>query len=43
VAGWDTRIEPVRVGLLATLQDFDTWMTTLTGEQRPELDALEHD
>ncbi|MEU8632526.1 hypothetical protein AB0C38_10185 [Amycolatopsis sp. NPDC048633] len=42
VASWYTGIEPVRADLLATLQDFATWMTALTGEQRAEFDAIEH-
>ncbi|MFF1611396.1 hypothetical protein ACFVYA_26735 [Amycolatopsis sp. NPDC058278] len=43
VAGQQARIEPARAERLAVLQDFDTWMTTLSGDQRAEIAALDHD
>jgi hypothetical protein len=41
--GQTARIEPARADRLAVLQDFDTWIITLAGEQRAELEALEDD
>ncbi|HWD77894.1 MAG TPA: hypothetical protein VG497_03405 [Kribbella sp.] len=41
--GQHARIQPARGAQLAVLQDFDTWMTTLTSEQRAEVAALDSD
>lgn len=43
VSGQHARIEPARQDRLARLQDFDTWVTTLAGERRAEIEGLEHD
>lgn len=43
VSGQHARIEPARDDCLARLQDFDTWTTTLTVEQRTDIERLEHD
>lgn len=43
VSGQQARIEPARAERLAVLQDFDTWLTTLSGDQRAEIAALDHD
>jgi hypothetical protein len=43
VTGQHARIQPARGSQLAVLQDFDTWMTTLTLEQRIEVEALDSD
>jgi hypothetical protein len=43
VTGQQARIQPARAAQLAVLQDFDTWMTTLTLEQRSEVETLESD
>src|SRR3569833_9476 len=42
-AGQRAHVQPARDHCLAVLQDFDTWMTTLTATQRAEVDALDHD
>jgi len=42
-SGQHARVEPAREDCLARLQDFDTWMTTLTLEQRTDIEGLEHD
>ncbi|MEU8632524.1 hypothetical protein AB0C38_10175 [Amycolatopsis sp. NPDC048633] len=41
--GQHAHVHPARDHCLAVLQDFDTWMTTLTATQRAEVDALDHD
>ncbi|HEY3471865.1 MAG TPA: hypothetical protein VGL47_42495 [Amycolatopsis sp.] len=41
--GQHARIQPARGAQLAVLQDFDTWTTTLTAEQRSEASALDSD
>jgi hypothetical protein len=43
VSGQHARIDPARQDRLARLQDFDTWVTTLAGERRAEIEGLEHD
>jgi len=43
VSGQRARVQPARGVELAVLQDFDTWMTTLTTAQRAAVDALDHD
>ncbi|MEV6644502.1 hypothetical protein [Amycolatopsis sp. NPDC051371] len=43
VSGQQARIEPARAERLGVLQDFDTWLTTLSGDQRAEMAALDHD
>ncbi len=43
VTGQRAHIQPAHDPQLAVLQDFDTWMTTLTAAQRAEIDALDHD
>ncbi|NBH06036.1 hypothetical protein [Amycolatopsis sp. SID8362] len=42
-SGQRARIEPARGDRLAVLQDFDTWMITLTSAQRADIEALDHD
>ncbi|WP_284740319.1 hypothetical protein [Amycolatopsis sp. RTGN1] len=41
--GQRAHVEPARGPQLAVLQDFDTWITTLAGEQRAGIEALGHD
>jgi hypothetical protein len=41
--GRRAHVQPSRGPQLAVLQDFDTWMTTLTASQRAEIDTLDHD
>ncbi len=43
VTGQRARIQPARGVQLAVLQDFDTWMTTLTLDQRTEVEGLDSD
>jgi hypothetical protein len=43
VTGQRARIQPARGIQLAVLQDFDTWMTTRTLEQRNGVEALDSD
>ncbi|RSM34816.1 hypothetical protein DMA12_46760 [Amycolatopsis balhimycina DSM 5908] len=43
VTGQRARIQPACGVQLAVLQDFDTWMTTLTLERRSEVEALDSD
>ncbi|MDQ7808400.1 hypothetical protein Q5425_32095 [Amycolatopsis sp. A133] len=43
VTGQRAHIQPARGIQLAVLQDFDTWMTTLTLERRIEVEALDSD
>ncbi|WP_260473773.1 hypothetical protein [Amycolatopsis balhimycina] len=43
VTGQRAYVQPARGPRLAVLQDFDTWMTTLTAAQRAEIDALDQD
>ncbi|MFB9686597.1 hypothetical protein [Amycolatopsis plumensis] len=43
VTGQHARVQPARGIQLAVLQDFDTWMTTLTLERRIEVEALDSD
>ncbi|WP_410574318.1 hypothetical protein [Amycolatopsis sp. cmx-4-61] len=43
VTGQRAHVRPARGPQLAVLQDFDTWMTTLTAAQRAEIGALDHD
>ncbi|WP_284745983.1 hypothetical protein [Amycolatopsis sp. RTGN1] len=43
VTGQRAHVQPAHGPQLAVLQDFDTWMTTLTAAQRAEIDALDHD
>ncbi|WP_206796291.1 hypothetical protein [Amycolatopsis sp. MtRt-6] len=43
VTGQHARVQPARGAELAMLQDFDTWMTTLSLEQRTEVEALDSD
>jgi hypothetical protein len=42
-SGQRAYIQPARGRQLAMLQDFDTWMTTLTAAQRGETEALDQD
>ncbi len=41
--GQRAHVQPAHGRQLAVLQDFDTWMTTLTAARRAEIDALDHD
>ncbi|GLY38977.1 hypothetical protein Amsp01_050010 [Amycolatopsis sp. NBRC 101858] len=43
VTGQEARVRPARGAQLAALQDFDTWLITLTAEERAEAEALDHD
>lgn len=43
VTGQRAWIQLARGSRLGVLQDFDTWMTTLTVEERAEVEALDHD
>lgn len=41
ITGQRGRIEPARGNRLDLLQDFDTWMVTLTPDERAEIEALD--
>ncbi|WP_410599804.1 hypothetical protein [Amycolatopsis sp. lyj-90] len=44
LAGGSTvTVQRARSGRLQILQDFDTWMTTISAEEREALEVLEHD
>lgn len=43
VTGQRAHVQAARGRQLAVLQDFDTWMATLTAAQRAEVAALDHD
>ncbi|UMP06679.1 hypothetical protein [Amycolatopsis sp. EV170708-02-1] len=43
VSGSTVTVQPARSGRLMVLQDFDTWMTTISDGERKGLEALHHD
>ncbi|MFI7114945.1 hypothetical protein [Amycolatopsis sp. NPDC049868] len=44
LAGGSTvTVQPARSGRLMTLQEFDTWMTTIPDDERRALETLEYD
>jgi hypothetical protein len=43
VSGSTVTVQPARSGRLLVLQDFDTWMTTISSGEREGLEALDHD
>lgn len=43
VSGTTVTVQPARSSRLMVLQDFDTWMTTISDGEREGLEALDHD
>ncbi|MFJ4099901.1 hypothetical protein [Amycolatopsis japonica] len=43
VSGSTVTVQPARSSRLMVLQDFDTWMTTISDSEREGLAALDHD